>query len=104
MDKVKNNLKNLYEQRQKFIEESNYIKAEETTQKIKEYKNNVLEQHKREFNKRKQMDQDTFEKNYGEELAQFNERWAKREEELKSFLDQKEKELIKNQKEQKKWK
>ena len=43
MDKVKNNLKNLYEQRQKFIEESNYIKAEETTQKIKEYKNNVLE-------------------------------------------------------------
>ena len=100
MDKVKNNLKSLYEQRQKYIEESNYIKAEETTQKIKEYKNNVLEQHKREFNKRKQMDQDTFEKNYGEELAQFNERWAKREEELKSFLDQKEKELIKNQKEQ----
>ena len=33
MDKVKNNLKSLYEQRQKFIEESNYIKAEETTQK-----------------------------------------------------------------------
>ena len=100
MDKVKNNLKSLYEQRQKFIEESNYIKAEEITQKIKEYKNSVLEQHKREFNKRKQMDQDTFEKSYGDELAQFNERWTKREEELKSFLDQKEKELIKNQKEQ----
>jgi hypothetical protein len=100
MDKVKNNLKSLYEQRQKFIEESNYIKAEETTQKINEYKNSVLEQHKREFNKRRQIDQDTFEKNYSEELAQFNERWAKREEELKSFLDQKEKELIKNQKEQ----
>ena len=100
MDKVKNNLKSLYEQRQKFIEESNYIKAEEITQKIKEYKNSVLEQHKREFNKRKQMDQDTFEKSYGDELTQFNERWTKREEELKSFLDQKEKELIKNQKEQ----
>ena len=27
MDKVKNNLKSLYEQRQKYIEESNYIKA-----------------------------------------------------------------------------
>ena len=44
------------------------------------------------------MDQDNFEKNYGEELAKFNERWAKQEEELKTFLDQKEKELIKNQK------
>ena len=36
---VKNNLKSLYEQRKKFIEEANYIKAEEISQKIKEYKN-----------------------------------------------------------------
>ena len=98
MEKVKNNIKNLYEERKKCIEEANYIKAEELTQKIKQYKNSVLEQHKREFIKRKQMDQDVFEKNYNEELAQFNERWAKKEEELKVILDQKEKELIKNQK------
>ena len=98
MEKVKNHLKNLYEQRKKYIEESNYIKAEETTQKIKQYKSTVIEQQKREFTKRKKEDQDDFEKNYGEELAQFNERWAKKEEELKLFLDQKEKELIKNQK------
>ena len=72
MEKVKNNIKNLYEERKKCIEEANYIKAEELTQKIKQYKNSVLEQHKREFIKRKQMDQDVFEKNYNEELAQFN--------------------------------
>ena len=98
MEKVKNNLKTLYEQRKKFIEEANYIKAEEISQKIKEYKNKVIDQQKQEFTKRKQTDQDTFEKNYGQELAEFNERWAKKEEELKTFLDQKEKELIKNQK------
>ena len=97
MEKVKNHLKSLYEERKKLIEEANYIKAEEITQKIKEYKNNALEQQKREFAKRKQADQDEFEKNYGEELAQFNERWAKKEEELKSLLDQREKDLIKNQ-------
>ena len=98
MEKVKDHLKNLYEERKRLIEEANYIKAEEITQKIKEYKNKVLEQQKMEFTKRKQADQDNFEKNYGEELAQFNERWAKKEEELKTFLEQKEKELKKNQK------
>ena len=98
MEKVKNNLKNLYEERKRLIEEANYIKAEEMTQKIKDYKNKVLEQQKLEFNRRKQADQDNFEKSYGEELAQFNERWGKKEEELKTFLDKKEKELIKSQK------
>ena len=98
MEKVKDYLKSLYEERKKLIEEANYIKAEEITQRIKEYKNKVLEQQKMEFTKRKQADQDNFEKNYGEELAQFNERWAKKEEELKTFLEQKEKELKKNQK------
>ena len=98
MEKVKNHLKSLYEQRKKYIEEANYIKAEETTQKIKQYKTTVIEQQKREFTKRKQEDQDDFEKNYAEELAQFNERWAKKEEELKVFLNEKEKELKKNQK------
>ena len=98
MENVKNDLKKLYEQRKKLIEEANYIKAEEINQKIKEYKNKAIEKQKREFAKRKQLDQDDFEKNYGEELAQFNERWAKKEEELKIFLEQKEKELIKNQK------
>ena len=98
MDKVKNHLKTLYEQRKKLIEDAEYIKAEELTQKIKQYKNRVMEQHKRELIKKNQIDQDIFEKNYNEELAQFNERWAKKEEELKMFLDQREKELIKNQK------
>ena len=97
MEKVKNHLKSLYDQRRRLIEESNYIKAEEITQKIKEYKNTALDQQKREFAKRKQADQDEFEKNYGEEIAQFNERWAKKEEELKIFLDKKEKDLIKSQ-------
>ena len=97
MEKVKNHLKDLYEQRKKLIEESNYIKAEEITQKIKDYKNSVIDQQKREFAKRKQTDQDDFDKNYGAELAEFNQRWAKKEEELKLYLNQKEKELIKFQ-------
>ena len=98
MDKVKNHLKTLYEQRKKLIEDAEYIKAEELTQKIKKYKNTVLDQQKIEFTKRKQAEQESFDKNYSEEIAQFNERWAKKEEELKMFLDQREKELIKNQK------
>ena len=100
MEEIRNNIKNLYEERKKCIEEANYIKAEELTQKIKQYKNRVMEQHKRELIKKNQIDQDIFEKNYNEELAQFNERWAKKEEELKVILNQKEKELIKNQKEE----
>ena len=98
MEKVKNHLKTLYEQRKKLIEDAEYIKAEELTQKIKKYKNTVLDQQKIEFTKRKQAEQESFDKNYSEEIAQFNERWAKREEELKMILDQREKELIKNQK------
>ena len=98
MDKVKNHLKTLYEQRKKLIEDAEYIKAEELTQKIKKYKNTVLDQQKIEFTKRKQAEEESFDKNYSEEIAQFNERWAKKEEELKMFLDQREKELIKNQK------
>ena len=98
MDKVKNHLKTLYEQRKKLIEDAEYIKAEELTQKIKKYKNTILDQQKIEFTKRKQAEQESFDKNYSEEIAQFNERWAKREEELKMILDQREKELIKNQK------
>jgi len=98
MEKVKDQLKSLYELRKKYIEEANYIKAEETTQKIKEYKNSVIEQQKREFERRKKLDQDDFEKSYGDELLQFNQKWAKKEEELKSILDNKEKDLIKNQK------
>ena len=98
MEKVKNHLKTLYEQRKKLIEDAEYIKAEELTQKIKKYKNTILDQQKIEFTKRKQAEQESFDKNYSEEIAQFNERWAKREEELKMILDQREKELIKNQK------
>ena len=98
MEKVKNHLKTLYEQRKKLIEDAEYIKAEELTQKIKKYKNTILDQQKIEFTKRKQAEQESFDKNYSEEIAQFNERWAKKEEELKMFLDQREKELIKNQK------
>lgn len=98
MDKVKNHLKTLYEQRKKLIEDAEYIKAEELTQKIKKYKNTILDQQKIEFTKRKQAEQESFDKNYSEEIAQFNERWAKKEEELKMILDQREKELIKNQK------
>ena len=98
MDKVKNHIKSLYEQRQKLIEDAEYIKAEETTQKIKKYKNNIIEQQKLEFNKKKQIEQESFEKNYTEELTQFKDKWAKKEEELKLFFTEKEKELIKNQK------
>ena len=98
MEKVKNHLKSLYEQRKKLIEDAEYIKAEEITQKIKKYKNTVLDQQKVEFSLRKKAEQESFEKNYNEEIAQFNQRWAKKEEELKAFLAQKEKEFIKNQK------
>ena len=52
MEEIRNNIKNLYEERKKCIEEANYIKAEELTQKIKQYKNRVMEQHKRELIKK----------------------------------------------------
>jgi len=98
MEKIKTQLQSLYEQRKKFIEEMNYRKAEEISLKIQQYKNNILDQQKKEFNKRKQIDQQAFEKDYAEQLSEFNQRWNAKEEELKKILDEKEKELIHNQK------
>jgi hypothetical protein len=98
MEIVKSDIKNLYEQRKKFIEESNYIKAEEISQKINNYKTIQLKKQQRLFAQRQEAEQDNFEKTYSAELFQFNERWSKKEEELKQMLNQKKLELINRQK------
>ena len=98
MEIVKSDIKNLYEQRKKFIEESNYIKAEEISQKINNYKTIQLKKQQRLFAQRQEAEQDNFEKTYSAELFQFNERWSKKEEELKQMLKQKKLELINRQK------
>jgi len=98
MEIVKSDIKNLYEQRKKFIEESNYIKAEEISQKINNYKTIQLKKQQRLFAQRQEAEQDNFEKTYSAELFQFKERWSQKEEELKQMLKQKKLELINRQK------
>ena len=98
MEIVKSDIKNLYEQRKKFIEESNYIKAEEISQKINNYKTIQVKKQKRLFSQRQEAEQDNFEKTYSAELFQFKERWSQKEEELKQMLKQKKLELINRQK------
>ena len=98
MEIVKSDIKNLYEQRKKYIEESNYIKAEEISQKINNYKTIQLKKQQRLFAQRQEAEQDNFEKTYSAELFQFKERWSKKEEELKQMLKQKKLELKNRQK------
>ena len=98
MEIVKSDIKNLYEQRKKYIEESNYIKAEEISQKINNYKTIQLKKQQRLFAQRQEAEQDNFEKTYSAELFQFKERWSQKEEELKQMLKQKKLELINRQK------
>ena len=98
MEIVKADIKTLYQERKRYIEESNYIKAEEISKKINTYKTLQIKKQQREFAQRKELQQNDFEKKYGEELFQFNERWTKREEELKNFLKLKRDELKKRQK------
>jgi len=98
MEIVKSDIKNLYEQRKKYIEESNYIKAEEISQKINNYKTIQLKKQQRLFSQRQEAEQDNFEKTYSAELFQFKERWSQKEEELKQMLKQKKLELINRQK------
>ena len=98
MEIVKSDIKNLYEQRKKFIEESNYIKAEEISQKINNYKTIQLKKQQRLFAQRQEAEQDNFEKTFSAELFQFKERWSKKEEELKQMLKQKKLELKNRQK------
>lgn len=98
MEIVKSDIKNLYEQRKKYIEESNYIKAEEISQKINNYKTIQLKKQQRLFAQRQEAEQDNFEKTFSAELFQFKERWSKKEEELKQMLKQKKLELINRQK------
>ena len=98
MEIVKSDIKNLYQQRKKYIEESNYIKAEEISQKINSYKTIQLKKQQRLFAQRQEAEQDNFEKTYSAELFQFRERWSKKEEELKQKLKQKKLELINRQK------
>ena len=85
MEIVKLDIKSLYEQRKKYIEESNYLKAEEISKKINNYKSFQMRKQEREFAQRKEVEQNTFEKAYTEELIQFKERWAKEEENLKNY-------------------
>ena len=98
MEIVESDIKNLYEQRKKYIEESNYIKAEEISQKINNYKTIQLKKQQRLFAQRQEAEQDNFEKTFSAELFQFKERWSKKEEELKQMLKQKKLELKNRQK------
>ena len=98
MEYVKEDIKTLYEQRKKFIEESNYIKAEELSKKIKEYKTVQMRKQQRFLNQRQEEEQINFEKKYSTELFQFKEKWTKIEEGLKQTLKKRKDDLKKRQK------
>ena len=98
MEIVKSDIKSLYEQRKKFIEESNYIKAEELSKKIKEYKTVQMRKQQRFLNQRQEEEQINFEKKYSTELFQFKEKWTKIEEGLKQTLKKRKDDLKKRQK------
>ena len=98
MEVVKTDIKSLYEQRKKYIEESNYIKAEEISKKINEYKSMQIKKQKRAFEQKQEAEQNNFDKNYSEELFSFNERWSKKEEELKMIIKQRNRDLKERQK------
>ena len=98
MEIVKLDIKSLYEQRKKYIEESNYLKAEEISKKINNYKSFQMRKQERELAQRKEVEQNTFEKAYTEELMQFKERWAKEEENIKKELNHKKERLKQRQK------
>ena len=98
MEIVKLDIKSLYEQRKKYIEESNYLKAEEISKKINNYKSFQMRKQERELAQRKEVEQNTFEKAYTEELIQFKDRWAKEEENIKKELNDKKERLKQRQK------
>ena len=98
MEYVKEDIKTLYEQRKKFIEESNYIKAEEISKKISNYKSFQMKKQQRELARKKESEQNNFEKSYSEELFLFKQRWSKIEEEFQNDIKLKIKELKKRQK------
>ena len=98
MEYVKEDIKTLYEQRKKFIEESNYIKAEEISKKINNYKSYQMKKQQRELAQKKESEQNNFEKSYSEELFLFKQRWSKIEEEFQNDIKLKIKELKKRQK------
>ena len=98
MEYVKEDIKTLYEQRKKFIEESNYIKAEEISKKINSYKSFQMKKQQRELAQKKESEQNNFEKSYSEELFLFKQRWSKIEEEFQNDIKLKIKELKKRQK------
>jgi phosphoserine phosphatase len=98
MEYVKEDIKTLYEQRKKFIEESNYIKAEEISKKISNYKSFQMKKQQRELAQKKESEQNNFEKSYSEELFLFKQRWSKIEEEFQNDIKLKIKELKKRQK------
>ena len=98
MEYVKEDIKTLYEQRKKFIEESNYIKAEEISKKINNYKSFQMKKQQRELAQKNESEQNNFEKSYSEELFLFKQRWSKIEEEFQNDIKLKIKELKKRQK------
>ena len=98
MEIVKSDIKTLYQERKKYIEESNYIKAEEISKKINNYKSLQLRKQQREFHQRKEAEQNNFDKTYSEELLQFKLRWTKKEEDLKNMIKLEKEELKKRQK------
>jgi hypothetical protein len=98
MEIVKLDIKTLYEQRKKYIEESNYLKADELSKKINNYKSFQIRKQERELAQKKEEEQNTFEKAYTQELIQFKEKWTKEEENIKKELNDKKEKLKERQK------
>lgn len=86
METVKEHIKKLYELRKQYIDESNYIKAEEISKQINDYKTSQMKKQQREFAQKKEVEQNNFERAYKAELFQFNELWLKEEKDLKNKL------------------
>ena len=100
MEKITNELAELYNERAKYIEEEEYIKAEEISKKIKLYKENALSCQKNEFRLQQEKDKKNFDENYKRELDFCKQKWAQKEKELNDRMDQIEEQLILSQKEE----
>lgn len=100
MEKITNPLQALYFERDKYINEEDYIKAEEISQKIKQYKEKAIIDQQKQFKLQRDQDFKNFEDNYAKELQYFKEKWNQREKEVNDELNQREQQLIASQKEE----
>ena len=100
MEQITTTLHDLYTLRSKYITAENYIKAEEITKKINNYKQRALSTQKKQFQLQNSQDLKNYEDNYNRQLQLFKDKWTQNEKELNDELNLREQELIAVQREE----